>query len=183
MLQGAPEHEHGLGHLEEHFGDFQSVLNVLDEIRNMAGDNDGSIKIPTVAVVGDQSHGKSSLMELISGIDLPRASGICTKVPLELRLRECNDVHREHAIVIAADSIGFQEHISMSQVSEKILSLTRSLLDDCKQLVADRPITLTIYADNLPNLTMIDLPGLVHNDDSDKKIEVLIHPLTDILFP
>ena len=41
---------------------------------NTTRGSDGSIKIPTVAVVGDQSHGKSSLMELISGMNLPRAN-------------------------------------------------------------------------------------------------------------
>ena len=37
------------------------------------------LDIPIIAVVGSQSAGKSSLIEAISGITLPRASGTCTR--------------------------------------------------------------------------------------------------------
>lgn len=35
--------------------------------------------LPMIAVVGSQSAGKSSLIESISGITLPRAAGTCTR--------------------------------------------------------------------------------------------------------
>uniref|UniRef100_A0A0W0FIH9 Uncharacterized protein n=1 Tax=Moniliophthora roreri TaxID=221103 RepID=A0A0W0FIH9_MONRR len=38
---------------------------------------------PRVAVVGAQSSGKSSLVEAISGINVPRDSGTCTRCPME----------------------------------------------------------------------------------------------------
>ncbi|KAG7091488.1 hypothetical protein E1B28_010519 [Marasmius oreades] len=44
------------------------------------------IDIPRIAVIGNQSAGKSSLIEAISGITLPRASGTCTRCPIECRL-------------------------------------------------------------------------------------------------
>lgn len=37
------------------------------------------IDLPQIAVIGSQSAGKSSLIESISGITLPRASGTCTR--------------------------------------------------------------------------------------------------------
>ena len=37
------------------------------------------LDIPVIAVLGSQSAGKSSLIEAISGITLPRASGTCTR--------------------------------------------------------------------------------------------------------
>jgi hypothetical protein len=37
------------------------------------------IDLPQIAVTGQQSAGKSSLIESISGITLPRASGTCTR--------------------------------------------------------------------------------------------------------
>jgi GTP-binding protein EngB required for normal cell division len=39
----------------------------------------GDIDLPQIAVIGSQSAGKSSLIESISGITLPRASGTCTR--------------------------------------------------------------------------------------------------------
>lgn len=45
------------------------------------------IKLPRIAVLGQQSAGKSSVLENIVGIDfLPRGAGVCTRRPLELRL-------------------------------------------------------------------------------------------------
>ena len=35
--------------------------------------------LPQIAVIGVQSAGKSSLIESISGITLPRAAGTCTR--------------------------------------------------------------------------------------------------------
>lgn len=35
--------------------------------------------LPVISVIGSQSAGKSSLIESISGIKLPRASGTCTR--------------------------------------------------------------------------------------------------------
>ncbi|KAF7317274.1 hypothetical protein HMN09_00462700 [Mycena chlorophos] len=44
------------------------------------------IDLPRIAVIGNQSAGKSSLIESISGVSLPRASGTCTRCPTECRL-------------------------------------------------------------------------------------------------
>lgn len=47
--------------------------------------------LPQIAVIGVQSAGKSSLIESISGITLPRASGTCTRCPTECRLAYNDD--------------------------------------------------------------------------------------------
>src|SRR5271156_236333 len=44
------------------------------------------IKLPKIAVIGNQSAGKSSLIEAISRIKVPRASGTCTRCPMEVAL-------------------------------------------------------------------------------------------------
>src|SRR5271154_6432348 len=44
------------------------------------------IKLPKIAVIGNQSAGKSSLIESISQIKVPRATGTCTRCPMEVIL-------------------------------------------------------------------------------------------------
>ncbi|KAF9521211.1 hypothetical protein BS47DRAFT_1386879 [Hydnum rufescens UP504] len=44
------------------------------------------IELPQICVIGSQSTGKSSLIESISGVSLPRASGTCTRCPTECKL-------------------------------------------------------------------------------------------------
>ncbi|KAF8825881.1 hypothetical protein HHX47_DHR6000635 [Lentinula edodes] len=42
--------------------------------------------LPQIAVIGSQSAGKSSLIEAVSGISVPRDSGICTRCPVEVSM-------------------------------------------------------------------------------------------------
>lgn len=46
------------------------------------------ISLPQISVLGSQSAGKSSLIEAISGVTLPRASGTCTRCPTECILTQ-----------------------------------------------------------------------------------------------
>jgi hypothetical protein len=47
-----------------------------------------AISLPKIVLVGNQSSGKSSLIEAISEIKVPRAIDTCTKCPMEVRLCE-----------------------------------------------------------------------------------------------
>ena len=55
----------------------QQLLVANDKVRDIL---DGeSIRVPTIAVIGSQSAGKSSILERLSGIDLPRGTGMVTR--------------------------------------------------------------------------------------------------------
>ena len=62
-----------------------SILNKLQDVFNTIGAE--NIQLPQIVVVGNQSAGKSSVMEAIVGKDfLPRGTGIVTRCPLVLQL-------------------------------------------------------------------------------------------------
>jgi vacuolar protein sorting-associated protein 1 len=44
------------------------------------------VVLPKIVVIGNQSAGKSSLIEAISKIKMPRSSGTCTRCPMEVVL-------------------------------------------------------------------------------------------------
>ncbi|EIW56258.1 uncharacterized protein TRAVEDRAFT_49098 [Trametes versicolor FP-101664 SS1] len=44
------------------------------------------LDLPRIVVIGNQSAGKSSLVEGVSGISVPRDAGTCTRCPMECRL-------------------------------------------------------------------------------------------------
>lgn len=48
------------------------------------------ISLPRIVILGNQSSGKSSVIEAITGISLPRAKGTCTRCPTEVRLVQAN---------------------------------------------------------------------------------------------
>ncbi|KAK2873168.1 hypothetical protein Q8A67_023065 [Cirrhinus molitorella] len=69
-------------HLEE---SIRPYIDLIDQLRSVGVQKD--LALPTIVVIRDQSSGKSSVLEALSGIVLPRGSGIVTRCPLELRLR------------------------------------------------------------------------------------------------
>ena len=61
------------------------MITLVDKLRDF--NLQDYISLPRIAVLGEQSAGKSSLLESIAGLTfLPRGTGIVTRRPLELRM-------------------------------------------------------------------------------------------------
>ncbi|KAG6680058.1 hypothetical protein I3842_13G020700 [Carya illinoinensis] len=113
--------------------------------------------LPSVAVVGGQSSGKSSVLESIVGRDfLPRGSGIVTRRPLVLQLHKTEDGSQEYAEFLHLVRRKFTD---FSLVRKEIQDETDRITGKTKQ-ISPVPIHLSIYSPNVVNLTLIDLPGL-----------------------
>lgn len=65
----------------------KKMVQAIQELRHL-GVEDLVLALPKIACVGDQSAGKSSLIEGISGIKVPRGAGTWTRCPLEINLCE-----------------------------------------------------------------------------------------------
>jgi vacuolar protein sorting-associated protein 1 len=63
----------------------KKLVSIIQALRDVGTEE--IIKLPKIAVIGNQSAGKSSLIEAISQVRLPRASGTCTRCPMEVVLR------------------------------------------------------------------------------------------------
>ncbi|RIA95863.1 P-loop containing nucleoside triphosphate hydrolase protein [Glomus cerebriforme] len=59
-------------------------IEILNKLRSIGAQS--AVDLPTVVFCGNQSAGKSSLLEAISGIQLPRSDGTCTRCVMEIRL-------------------------------------------------------------------------------------------------
>jgi GTPase SAR1 family protein len=62
----------------------KAMVRCINNLRYLGVESD--VPLPKICVVGDQSAGKSSLVETLSGIKVPRAEGCCTRCPLEVNL-------------------------------------------------------------------------------------------------
>jgi hypothetical protein len=78
------------GSLDHLTKDMKNLVKKIQDLSHL-GIEDSKIMLPKICVVGDQSTGKSSLIEGISAIEVPRAEGTCTRCPLEINLAESND--------------------------------------------------------------------------------------------
>ncbi|KAI9672960.1 MAG: hypothetical protein M1817_003124 [Caeruleum heppii] len=65
----------------------KKFVEAINELRHL-GVEDLVLPLPKIVIVGDQSTGKSSLIEAISEIKVPRNVGTCTRCPLEINLTE-----------------------------------------------------------------------------------------------
>ncbi|XP_055835860.1 dynamin-related protein 4C-like [Solanum dulcamara] len=131
------------------------LLDCIDKLRHLNIMQEG-IQLPTIVVVGDQSSGKSSVLESLAGISLPRGQGICTRVPLVMRLQNdpnitAPNLHLEYNNKsIPVDEIG---------IADAIVLATDEIAGHGKG-ISNNPLTLVVKKNGVPDLTMVDLPGI-----------------------
>ncbi|KAL6299310.1 P-loop containing nucleoside triphosphate hydrolase protein [Sparassis latifolia] len=147
------------------------------------------IDLPVIAVIGSQSAGKSSLIESISGITLPRASGTCTRCPTECTLSFSAEPWRcvvslrfttnENGETIPVRNDPFGPPIfDKPDVEERLRRAQRAILNpsiharDFLEGVDEDPVTrertfstncvsLSISGPDVADLSFCDLPGLI----------------------
>ncbi|TIA43598.1 hypothetical protein D6C78_00136 [Aureobasidium pullulans] len=68
----------------------QKLVELIKELETL-GVEAQNLPLPKIVVVGDQSAGKSSLIEGLSGIKVPRSDGTCTRCPLQITLYSAPD--------------------------------------------------------------------------------------------
>ncbi|CAF1440165.1 unnamed protein product [Rotaria sordida] len=135
----------------------RGLLLAIDKMRELL--HGEKVALPEIVVVGDQSVGKSSVLEAISGIQLPRAQNICTRCPLELRMKTAKD--EEYAIIRGSVDSTMEKRIDdLTKIADEVSRLTSEIAGKGAN-VSSNPIYLTVYKhDILYDLTLIDLPGI-----------------------
>ncbi|KAJ5902053.1 hypothetical protein N7495_002581 [Penicillium taxi] len=147
------------------------------EIRNILQTvgQSGSITLPSIVVIGSQSSGKSSVLEAIVGHEfLPKGSNMVTRRPIELTLVNTPNAQSEYGEFPA---LGLGKITDFSQIQRTLTDL--NLAVPAKDCVSDDPIQLTIYSPNVPDLSMIDLPGYIQVAGHDQPLE-LKQKITDL---
>lgn len=70
------------------YGNLRKIISVVDQLRDIGLQQ--YINLPRIAVLGTQSSGKSSLLEMIVGIDfLPRGEVFCLESSEAKNLKGC----------------------------------------------------------------------------------------------
>ena len=64
----------------------EKYVSLINSLQELGASSAGLLDIPRIVVAGNQSVGKSSLLEGISGIKLPRGGGTCTRCVMEVRM-------------------------------------------------------------------------------------------------
>jgi GTP-binding protein EngB required for normal cell division len=177
-------------------GQDKDILNIGNALNSIFV-NRKDISIPKLAVVGSQSSGKSSILNSILGMDiLPTGSNMVTRGPLQLELvQSVTDVKAVFGEYIDSEwveikSIKIQYPDPTMEQKYEISSIIKSITNQYAgegMNITDKPIYLRIYSPNIPNLSLVDLPGLTMVACTDKgqpkdikdKIRTLLHSYID----
>ncbi|KAI8638285.1 P-loop containing nucleoside triphosphate hydrolase protein [Parasitella parasitica] len=131
----------------------------LIEIRSilMSIDHNETLKLPSIVVIGSQSSGKSSVLEAIVGHEfLPKGSNMVTRRPIELTL-----IHTPHQDEEYGEfpDLGLGKIFDFKKIQKTLMDLNMAVSES--ECVSDKPIELRVYSPNVPDLTLIDLPGYI----------------------
>uniref|UniRef100_A0A8D2DA56 Dynamin-type G domain-containing protein n=1 Tax=Sciurus vulgaris TaxID=55149 RepID=A0A8D2DA56_SCIVU len=138
-------------------------IDLIDALRALGVEQD--LPLPAIAVIGDQSSGKSSVLEALSGVALPRGSG------------------EDRSLIIAAG------HLVASRAaphSPRFWGLVAALqLSGCPSSpaaqniiagsglgISDELISLEVSSPGVPDLTLIDLPGITRVAVGDQPADI-----------
>ncbi|XP_052597293.1 protein Mx1-like isoform X3 [Peromyscus californicus insignis] len=129
-------------------------IDLIDSLRALGVEQD--LALPAIAVIGDQSSGKSSVLEALSGVALPRGTGIVTRCPLVLKLKQLEQGEEWRGKVTYKKT---EVEISdPSQVEGEVNKAQNFIAGD--GVISSELISLEVSSPNVPDLTLIDLPGI-----------------------
>ncbi|KAI9039398.1 P-loop containing nucleoside triphosphate hydrolase protein [Aspergillus affinis] len=148
------------------------LLNSIDSLRSQGISH--YISLPQIIVCGDQSSGKSSVLEAISGVSFPVKSSLCTRFPTELVLRKSVQVGVRISIVphhsrsdIERDSLGnFCEQLEDFEGLPALIDNAKAIMGITTygKAFSNNLLRVEVSGPDRPHLTIVDLPGLIHSE-------------------
>ncbi|KAF2798534.1 hypothetical protein K505DRAFT_371665 [Melanomma pulvis-pyrius CBS 109.77] len=182
----------------------RKVMDIVDKLRR-SGLN-GIVELPQIIVCGDQSSGKSSVLEAITEIPFPRKENLCTRFATEIILRRAPS--STISITINPDKNRPQEQLAKLKSFNKSIkdfSQLPNIIEEATDAMglgkvgainsrafARDVLSFEICGPDRPQLTVVDLPGLIHatnkaQTEADKELildivkEYMKNPRTIIL--
>ncbi|KAL5334146.1 P-loop containing nucleoside triphosphate hydrolase protein [Aspergillus crustosus] len=163
------------------------LLEVIDKLRELGVSE--SVSLPQLVVVGDQSSGKSSLLEGLTGLSFPVASDLCTRFATQIVLRRAPaDKAAARITIIPGPSSQVDERLKESlEKFERVLAIAEFGTDEFGRVFDEAaeamgipgPSTTDIenidkrFSDDIlkielsgpehNHLSVVDVPGLFHN--------------------
>ena len=163
--------------------DARKVMDVVDNLRKTGL---GSIiQLPQIVTCGDQSSGKSSVLEAITGIPFPRKENLCTRFATQIvlrrakvdsvsvaiypdKLRPSNERERLENVRLQLEDFNKLDELMETAMEEMGLTGGNSTMP--KAFSRD-VLNIEISGPDRPQLTLVDLPGLIHSENKSQSKE------------
>ncbi|KAF1850557.1 dynamin family protein [Cucurbitaria berberidis CBS 394.84] len=151
--------------------DTRNLLDIVDNLRSHGISR--YIDLPEIIVCGEQSSGKSSVLEAVSGVRFPSKDNLCTRFATELILRRGPVLPIKIRIVPGSQEERSEAekekllnfHVSVSAEDLQLGDIIESAKDamginDSTKVFSSDILRLELSGPEQPHLTLVDLPGL-----------------------
>lgn len=153
--------------------DHEEMLNAIDQLRSEGISR--YVNLPQLVVCGDQSSGKSSVLEAISGLGFPVKDNLCTRFATELILRRSPNMGVTASIFPDEDRPAAEkERIRGFKSSTRVLENFAAIVEEAGEHIgvgqdghgfSKDVLRVEVSGPTQPHLTLVDLPGLYHAPD------------------
>ena len=154
------------------------VLDAVAQLRQCGLES--ILPLPQLVVCGDQSAGKSSVLEALSGIPFPRSDNLCTRYATEIILRRATIDFLTVKIIPdetrppseQASIKAFQETITDFGDLSRVMDVAKKAMDQdtnpnaasTAKAFARDVLSIDIAGPLREQLTLVDIPGLIQTD-------------------
>ncbi|KAL3424262.1 dynamin family protein [Phlyctema vagabunda] len=156
----------------------RQVLDIVAQSRKCG--LEGILSLPQLVVCGDQSAGKSSVLEALTEIPFPRNDNLCTRFATEIILKRAD--RNSLTIKVIPDSTrpvsernvieAFNESITDFSELPKIMNHAMGVMGldssgtsaPAVRAFARDVLSIEIEGPSRPQLTLVDIPGLIATD-------------------
>lgn len=127
-------------------------IDLIDSLRSLGVEQD--LALPAIAVIGDQSSGKSSVLEALSGVALPRGR----TGPLMLKMKKTKVGDDWYGIVKYQQ---YEKIINEKKIhNPKDVDETLTEVTPWNYSTSEGFLSLEVISPHVPDLTLIDLPSI-----------------------
>lgn len=156
------------------------VLNIVAQLRKCGLES--ILSLPQLVVCGDQSAGKSSVLEALTEIPFPRNDNLCTRFATEIILRRATTDSLTIKVIPDTERPGleqesirtFQESITNFSDLPRVMKMAMGAMGldslDSTSITASKArafardvLSIEIEGPSRPQLTLVDLPGLIQS--------------------
>lgn len=158
--------------------DHRNLLDIIDRLRSKGISR--YVDLPQIVVCGDQSAGKSSVLEAISGMSFPSKDNLCTRFATELVLRR----HVQRIVkvsIIPGPDCSAKDKARLGKFSAEVdvdAPDVGSVVEKAKEAMglsetkvfSSDVLRVELCGPSQPHLTMVDLPGLFRAGNRDQSV-------------